>query len=122
MKQLPAEHGWKSSGDGNVIVNVNNSKKNQQNKKNKEPKPWRKRGKIATSGLTPTKNNNDDIDKIFKKMESNIQLLLKLHNRNLTNQVEEDSQSTFSDNSIDGPNGFLTVENDDYPNFVSDSN
>ncbi|MBW0467289.1 hypothetical protein O181_007004 [Austropuccinia psidii MF-1] len=78
-------------------------------------------GKTATFGLTPTKNNNDDIDKRFKKIESDIQLLLKLHNKNSTNKVEEDSQSSVSDNDFDGPNGFLTVENDDYLNVVSDS-
>ncbi|MBW0474226.1 hypothetical protein O181_013941 [Austropuccinia psidii MF-1] len=76
---------------------------------------------MATSGLTPTKNNNDDIDKIFKQIESNIQLLLKLHNQNSTNQVEEDSKSSCSDNDIDGPNGFLIVANDDYLNVVSNS-
>ncbi|MBW0572382.1 hypothetical protein O181_112097 [Austropuccinia psidii MF-1] len=78
-------------------------------------------GKTTASGLTPTKNNSDDIDKRFKQIEWNIQLLLKLHNKNSTNQVEENSQSSVSDNDVDVPNGFLTVDNDDYLNVVSDS-
>ncbi|MBW0562172.1 hypothetical protein O181_101887 [Austropuccinia psidii MF-1] len=67
----------------------------------------------------PTRNNTDDIDKRFKQIKSNIQLLLKLHNKHSTNQVEEDSQSSVSDNDSDGPNGFLIVENNDYLNVVS---
>ncbi|MBW0578854.1 hypothetical protein O181_118569 [Austropuccinia psidii MF-1] len=74
---------------------------------------------METYGLTPTKNNNDDINKRFKKIESNIQLLLKLYNRNMINKVEEDSQSSVSDNNVDVPNGLLTVGNDEYLNVVS---
>ncbi|MBW0480619.1 hypothetical protein O181_020334 [Austropuccinia psidii MF-1] len=79
IKQLLAEHGRQTSGDGDIILNVNNSNNNQQNNKNNEPK------------------------------------------LNSTNQVEEDSLSSVSDNKVDGSNGFLTVENDDYLNVVSDS-
>ncbi|MBW0504302.1 hypothetical protein O181_044017 [Austropuccinia psidii MF-1] len=121
IKRLLAEHGRRTSGDSDVILNVNNSNNMQQSKRTSDPKSWRKKGKTTTSGLTPTKNNSDDIDKRFKQIESNIQLLLKLHNKNSTNQVEEDSQSSVSDNDVDGPNGFLTVDNDDYLNVVSDS-
>ncbi|MBW0587778.1 hypothetical protein O181_127493 [Austropuccinia psidii MF-1] len=110
IKRLLAEHGWRTSGDGNVNLNVNNSNNTQQSKRTNEPKLWRKKGKTQKSGLTPTNNNNDNIDKRFKQIESNIQLLLKLHNKNSTNQVEEDSQLSISVNDADGPNGFLTVD------------
>ncbi|MBW0555876.1 hypothetical protein O181_095591 [Austropuccinia psidii MF-1] len=121
IKRLLAEHGWRTLGDSDVILNVKNSNNMQQSKRTSEPKSWRKKGKTTTSGLTPTKSNSDDIDKRFKQIESNIQLLLKLHNKNSTNQVEEDSQSSVSDNDVDGPDGFLTVDNDDYLNVVSNS-
>ncbi|MBW0514826.1 hypothetical protein O181_054541 [Austropuccinia psidii MF-1] len=121
IKPLLAEHGWQMSGDGDIILNINNSNNNQQHKKSNKPKSWRKKSKTATPGLTPTRNNTDNINKRFKQIESNIQLLLKLHNKNLTNQVEKDSQSSVSDNNIDGPNGFLTVENNEYLNVVSNS-
>ncbi|MBW0493150.1 hypothetical protein O181_032865 [Austropuccinia psidii MF-1] len=51
---------------------------------------------------------------MFEQVESKIKLLLKLHHKNSTNQLEEELQSISTDNDVDGENGFLTINHENY--------
>ncbi|MBW0516571.1 hypothetical protein O181_056286 [Austropuccinia psidii MF-1] len=61
----------------------------------------------------------DDIDRRFKQMESNIQLLLKLHNRETMNQVDEGSSLSSTNDDINGKSGFYVGEE---INHIANSN
>ncbi|MBW0544456.1 hypothetical protein O181_084171 [Austropuccinia psidii MF-1] len=67
--------------------------------------------KQTLSGATPTRmTKEDEIDKQFKQMESNIQLLLKLHNRDYMSQANEGSSLSSINDDVDGKSGFYVGE------------
>ncbi|MBW0470178.1 hypothetical protein O181_009893 [Austropuccinia psidii MF-1] len=55
-------------------------------------------------------NKENNIDRLFKQMESNIQLLLKLHYGDCMNQVDNGSSLSSTDDDIDGESGFYVGE------------
>ncbi|MBW0485869.1 hypothetical protein O181_025584 [Austropuccinia psidii MF-1] len=97
-----------NSGNNDTVLNVSNSK-NQKSKFQKKQK--QQPNKQTLSGATPTRmNKEDDNDKRFKQMESNIQLLLKLHNRDSMNQADKGSSLSSTDDYVDGESGFFVGE------------
>ncbi|MBW0547744.1 hypothetical protein O181_087459 [Austropuccinia psidii MF-1] len=88
-----------------VVKSSKNQKTKFQQKRKQQP------NKQTLSGATPTRmNKEDEIDERFKQMESNIQLLLKLHNRDSMNQANEGSSLSSTNDGVDGESGFYVGE------------
>ncbi|MBW0571510.1 hypothetical protein O181_111225 [Austropuccinia psidii MF-1] len=63
-------------------------------------------------------NKENNIERQFKQMESNIQLLLKLYNRDSMNQADKGLSLSSTDDDVDRKSGFCVGEE---TNHVSNS-
>ncbi|MBW0474381.1 hypothetical protein O181_014096 [Austropuccinia psidii MF-1] len=107
VKILLSEHMRRNSGNNDTVLNVSNSKNQKSKFQQKQKQP----NKQTLSGATPTRmSKEDDFDKRIKQMESNIQLLLKLHNRDSMNQADKGSSLSSTDDEVNGKNGFYVGE------------
>ncbi|MBW0529514.1 hypothetical protein O181_069229 [Austropuccinia psidii MF-1] len=88
VKSFLSEHMRSNSENNDTVLNVSNLKNQKSKFQQKQKQP----NKQTLSGAMPTKMSKEDVfDKRIKQMESNIQLLLKLHNRDSMNQADKGS-------------------------------